>query len=372
MVVFGQDSLPQMVEDYLNSGLKRLFVITIPQVLEHISPFLNSLSQKGIILKTNIDTLKEPSFIDFEKMLSEASDFNAECIAGIGGGSVMDLAKLVAAFLNSEQPIRSGIGFEKVHNRRTHLICVPTTSGTGSEVSPNAILIDNENNSKSAIISHFLVPDSVYIDPSLTLSLPPDVTAFTGIDALTHCIEAYTSRFAHPLVDVLALEGIRLITGNLMNAYKNGNEIEVRSGLSLGSLYGGMCLGPVNTAAVHALAYPLGCEFMIPHGLANALMLPWVMEFNLPACERRYAEIAIASGVSWEESDSDTAARGIAFIRKLMGDCNIPSHLSDMGIHADDIVRIAQSAMSVQRLLRNNPKEISLNDAVSIYNAAFE
>jgi alcohol dehydrogenase class IV len=372
MVVFGQDGMPQMVEDYLNSGLKRLFVITIPQVLEKISPVLNSLSHKGIILKTNIDTLEEPSFVGFEKMLSEAEAFNAECIAGIGGGSVMDLAKLVAVFLNSEQHIRSAIGVEKVNNRKTHLICVPTTSGTGSEVSPNAILTDNENNSKSAIISHFLVPDSVYIDPSLTLSLPPDVTAFTGIDALTHCIEAYTSRFAHPMVDVLALEGIRLITGNLLNAFKHGNDLEVRSGLSLGSLYGGMCLGPVNTAAVHALAYPLGCEFKIAHGLANALMLPWVMEFNLPACERRYAEIAMASGVSWRKSDFDTAARGIEYIRKLMSDCNIPSHLSDMGIHADDLDRMAQSAMSVQRLLRNNPKEISLNDAAYIYKAAFE
>jgi len=370
-VVFGSDSLAQMAEDYLSSGFNRLFILTIPSVLEQLSPVLNSLTRGGLLLRINTAIKAEPSFADFEEILTEAQAFNADSIAGIGGGSIMDVAKLVAALLRSNQQIRSVVGIGKVRQRKTHLICLPTTSGTGSEVSPNAILLDKENNSKSGIVSAFLVPDSAYIDPSLTLSLPPSVTAYTGMDALTHCTEAYTNRFAHPMIDVLALEGIRLITANLRIAFNHGEDLDARSKVSLGSLYGGICLGPVNTAAVHALAYPLGSEFKITHGLANALMLPYVMEFNLPATENKYAEIALAMGIAREKSDFDTAVRGIEFIRRLMSDCSIPCHLSDIGITADAIGGLAQSAMLVQRLLKNNPKEISLNDAESIYKAAY-
>ena len=370
-VVFGSDSLAQMAEDYLCSGLNRLYIVTVPSVLDQISPVLHSLTRSGISLRINTGIKTEPSFADFEGILSEAADFKADSIAGIGGGSIMDVAKLVAAFLHSNQQIRSAVGIGNVRHRKTHLICMPTTSGTGSEVSPNAILMDTENNSKSGIVSPFLVPDRVYIDPSLTLSVPPSVTAYTGIDALTHCIEAYTNRFAHPMIDVLALEGIRLITANLRIAFEHGENLDARSKVSLGSLYGGMCLGPVNTAAVHALAYPLGSEFKIAHGLANALMLPYVMEFNLQATEIRYAEIALTMGVTSGKSDFDTAVMGIAFIRKLMNDCNIPSHLTDVGIPAEALGSLALSALMVQRLLKNNPKEISLNDAESIYKAAY-
>jgi alcohol dehydrogenase class IV len=370
-VVFGQDSLAQMTEDYLNLDFKRLFVLTIPSVFEKISPILNSLNQKGISLKTSFGITGEPSFADFEAILTEAQNFNADVIAGIGGGSVMDVAKIVAALLYSNQEIRSVVGSGKVKHRKTHLICMPTTSGTGSEVSPNSLLMDIEKNSKVAIVSPLLVPDSVYIDPALTLSLPPSVTAYTGIDALTHCIEAYTNRFAHPMIDVLALDGIRLITASLSVAFNNGEDLEARSKLSLGSLYGGMCLGSVNTAAVHAMAYPLGCEFKIAHGLSNALLLPYVMDFSLPGNETRYAEIALAMGVDKGKSDFETAVGGIVLIRKLLGDCGIPSHLSDLGIPAEAISGMAQSAMTVQRLLINNPKEISFDDAEYIYKTAF-
>jgi alcohol dehydrogenase class IV len=370
-VVFGQDSLAQMAEDYLNLGLKHLFVLTVPSVFDKISPVLNSLTKKGIFLKTSFGITEEPSFDDFETILAEAKNFNADCVAGIGGGSVMDVAKIVAALLYSNQKIRSVVGNGKIRHRKTHLICIPTTSGTGSEVSPNALLMDIEYNTKMAVVSPFLVPDSVYIDPSLTLSLPPAVTAYTGIDALTHCIEAYINRFAHPMIDVFALEGIRLITANLKIAFHNGEDLESRSKLSLGSLYGGMCLGPVNTAAVHAMAYPLGGEFKIGHGLSIALLLPYVMDFNLHGNETRYAEIALAMGVKGGKSDFDIAVSGIASVRKLISDLGIPSHLSDMKIPFDAIAEMSQSVMSVQRLLKNNPKEISLDDVQSIYKAAY-
>jgi alcohol dehydrogenase class IV len=248
---------------------------------------------------------------------------------------------------------------------------MPTTSGTGSEVSPNAILIDPKDKSKKGIISPFLVPDGAYIDPTLTLGLPQSVSAYTGIDALTHCIEAYINRFAHPMVDLLALEGIRLISRNLKKVIDNGEDLEARSQVALGSVYGGMCLGPVNTAAVHALAYPLGSEFKVAHGLSNALLLPYVMEFNLPAAEKRFAEIALAMGVDKSASDYETALNGISLVRKLIADCYVPSHLSTIGVPLKDIHKLAALAMGVKRLLNNNVREISLEDAESIYNTAY-
>ena len=140
------------------------------------------------------------------------------------------------------------------------------------------------------------MPDAAYVDPMLTLSVPPAVTAATGMDALTHCIEAYANKFAHPMIDPIALEGIRLIARNLARAVEHGNDVAARTAVALGSLYGGMCLGPVNTAAVHALSYPLGSEFHVAHGVSNAVLLPHVLEFNLPAAPQRYADIAVAHG----------------------------------------------------------------------------
>ncbi|MDP4186450.1 MAG: iron-containing alcohol dehydrogenase [Bacteroidota bacterium] len=370
-LVFGAGCINQIAEDYKITECKRFFIITIPPVLEQISSLLNDLSSKGIAIKT-ITTIKgEPSFSDFEQILSAARDFQADSVAGIGGGSVMDVSKLVAALFDGKQQAKSVVGTGLIKGRHIPLICAPTTSGTGSEVSPNAILLDEEQHAKLGIISPWLVPDKVYVDPSLTRGLPPQVTAFTGIDALTHCIEAYTNRFAHPMVDTFALEGIRLISTNLKKAYENGNDLEARSNLSLGSVYGGMCLGPVNTAAVHALAYPLGSDYKIAHGISNALMLTYIMEFNLSSSENRYANIARGAGISNSKSDHEAALESISFFRKLIKDCGMPLKLSEIGISYGDIKKLAESALLVQRLLKNNPREISLADAESIYQKAY-
>src|SRR6185312_1331641 len=189
-----------------------------------------------------------------------------------------------------------------VKGRSLPLICLPTTSGTGSEVSPNALLLDENTQSKKAVISPHLVPDAAFIDPALTLTVPAPVTAATGLDALTHCIEAYANRFAHPLVDTWALDGIRHIAAHLATAVREPANLEARTHLALGSLYGGLCLGPVNTAAVHALSYPLGSRHHIAHGHSNAILLPHVLRFNVPAAFGRYAEVALALGVSPQSS----------------------------------------------------------------------
>ncbi|MBN2215294.1 MAG: iron-containing alcohol dehydrogenase [Bacteroidales bacterium] len=369
-LVLGEKSLEQLAEDYLVSGYKRLYIITVPPVAGHIKAFKDRLETGGIMVQTDISLKGEPSFSDFRGVLTRCRRFEADSIAGIGGGSVMDVAKLVAAVLYSGQGIESIAGNGLLKDRKTHLVCVPTTSGTGSEVSPNVILLDEADRLKKGIISPCLVPDWAYIDPELTVSLPPEITAYTAIDALTHCIEAYTNRYAHPIIDNIAIEGIRLICRYLKKAFDNGRDLEARSKLALGSVYGGMCLGPVNTAAVHALAYPLGSEFKIAHGLSNALLLPYVMEYNLGASVSRYYDIAKAMGVNEGETEKDTAFNGISFLKNLIRECKLPLRLSDLGISSSVIDDMAQSAIKVQRLLQNNIRELNIEDIKAIYRMA--
>ena len=315
--------------------------------------------------------MAEPTVNDFKRILAEARAFKADSVIGVGGGSVLDLSKLVATLIHSEQQIEDLFGIGLVACRGVWFACVPTTSGTGSEVSPNAILLDERDALKKGVVSPHLMADAAYIDPQLTWSVPAKITAETGMDAITHCIEAYTNKFAHPLVDVYALQGIRLIAAHLLRAVKNGKDVEAREALALGSMYGGMCLGPVNTAAVHALSYPLGGEFHISHGLSNAILLPSVMKFNSVACVERYADVAIACGVAPGKDAKETAQRGVEFIEKLSRDCGIPTTLTEIGIPQSAVDGMAKAAMNVQRLLKNNPRPVSEDDARNIYNSLY-
>lgn len=370
-LVFGIDSINQFRDDYLNSSNKNLLIITAPQLLSAIDDLVGSLRNKGIHLIIDTSIQSEPTINMFNAILENAKLNGCDSIAGIGGGSVLDVAKIVAAQIHNSQSINEIIGIGNLKSRKTYLACLPTTSGTGSEVSPNAILLDETDLLKKGVISPFLVPDAVYIDPKLTVSMPPTVTAATGMDALTHCIEAYTNKFAHPLIDFYALEGIRLISKNLKRAFDNGNDLKARENLSMGSMFGGLCLGPVNTAAVHALSFPLGGEFHIPHGLANALLLPYVMEFNISAHTERFSEVAIALGIIPKNSVLENAYAGVQKIRELCKQCNIPSKLSEINIPKEAIDRLSESAMTVTRLLKNNIKEIKIEDARQIYLNAF-
>ncbi|MCM8568465.1 iron-containing alcohol dehydrogenase [Gramella jeungdoensis] len=367
---FGDDSLKVFIEDYLKTGNRRLYMLITEHVENLLERSIKNLREEGIEIYVDKSIEQEPSFSEFETILENARSYEADSIVGIGGGSVLDVAKLVAAQLKNTQSLEEVKGIGNLKERQTYLSCLPTTAGTGSEVSPNAIFIDDEGN-KVGVISPFLVPDAAYICPRLTHSVPPSVTAATGIDALTHCLEAYANNFAHPMVNVFALEGIRLIAQYLPIAYRNGDDEEARANVALGSLYGGMCLGPVNTAAVHALSYPLGTEFHIAHGLSNAVLLPYVMEYNLPEAIGPYSEIALAIGAEKGNSPEEIAKRGIEIIRKLNSDCGIPSKLSDLEIPESSIDLLAENALKVQRLLKNNLREVTLHDAKYIYQSAF-
>ena len=382
-IVFGTGCIQTFTDDYKKMGLRRLFVLTAPPIRPLIEGTLDELKAAGIAVEVFQDIVAEPTVNDFKRILELARQFQADSVAGIGGGSVLDVTKLVAAFIDSDQQVEDCFGTGFIRRKGLWFACLPTTAGTGSEVSPNAILLDERDHLKKGIVSPFLIADVAYVDPKLTWTVPAKVTADTGMDALTHCIEAYTNKFAHPSVDIYALQGIRLIAANLERAVTlardnnpadlsdNPAYVEAREALAFGSLYGGLCLGPVNTAAVHALSYPLGGEFHIPHGLSNAILLPSVMKFNMPANIKRHAEVAIALGCEPGKNDEETAQRGVDYIYRLAAAVGIPDKLTALGIPQTAVDGMAKAAMQVQRLLKNNPREVTEQDARDIYNSLY-
>ncbi len=371
-LVFGCGCLAQCVA-YLNEVARgHLRILTSPPLIATASRIQAELARSGVSVSVDADVPSEPTIADFETATVRAKAVGATCILGVGGGSVLDIAKLIAAFVEGEQRIEETFGIGLLHGRTCHLVCMPTTSGTGSEVSPNAILLDEAARLKRAVISPHLVPDAVFVDPELTLTVPAAVTAATGLDALAHCIEAYTNKFAHALVDVYALEGIALCGRFLLRAVQAPADLEAREGMSLASLYGGLCLGPVNTAAGHAIAYPLGSEYHIAHGVSVALVQPHVFRFNAEATPDRHAAVARALGVPASSNALNTAHAGVAAIARLTADCGIDSHLGNYGVTPDRIPALAASAMTVQRLLQNNPRPVTEADCIEIYKACFD
>ncbi len=368
---FGPGAAMRCAADLAERGAQSVFLVTTKPTLGLAEPLIEAIRATGAAVTIWHDMVGEPTFPEFRAALAAAWEVKADAVIGLGGGSAMDVAKLVAALADGAQRIEDVIGVDRLRGRALWLACIPSTAGTGSEVTPIAILGDEDEDLKKGTVSRHLVPDAAYLDPLLTVSMPPSVTAATGIDALTHCIEAYANRFSHPLVDVYALAGIALIAKYLVRAYADGQDVEAREGMLRASLYGGLCLGPVNTAAVHALAYPLGGEFHIARGMANALLLPHVLRFNLDAAPGRYADIAKALGVTPTGDDLADALEGIERVIALSRHCGIRPGMRHFGIDQAAIPRMATAAMSVTRLLERNPRTLEEQDAVRIYEAAW-
>ena len=370
-LVFGCGCLAECLEYLKALAPSHLRILTSSVLAPAATHIKDELARAGIVTSVDLAIPSEPTITDFEAATERAKEAGATCILGLGGGSVLDIAKLVAAFVKGEQSIEETFGIGILRGRACHLVCMPTTSGTGSEVSPNAILLDETAKLKKAVISPYLVPDAVFVDPELTVTVPAAVTAATGLDALAHCLEAYTNKFAHPLVDVYALEGIALCGRFLLRAVQCPGDMEAREGMSLASLYGGFCLGPVNTAAGHAIAYPLGSEYHIAHGVSVALVQPHVFRFNAESNPDRHANVALALGVSECSSNLETAYAGALAISRLTSDCGIDPHLGNYGVERDRIAALAKSAMTVSRLLRNNLRPVTEADCVHIYEQCF-
>lgn len=305
----------------------------------------------------------EPDIPNLDAALAVAAHVRPQLVIGFGGGSAMDLAKLVAALPGSGKTLHEVVGPEKVAGRRVALVQVATTSGTGSEAGSRALVTDPATQNKLAVQSRHMIADLAVVDPDLTLTVPRAVTAATGVDALAHCAEAFTSRKAHPLIDLYALEGIRLVGRFLARAVADGGDREARTGLALASLYGGFCLGPVNTTAGHAVAYPLGTRHHVAHGLACAVIFPHTLAFNAPAVPEKTALLLDALGLG-------SARDVLAATHDWCAALGIEMRLSGLGVPENDLPSMATEAHAIRRLLDNNPREMSREQILAIYRAA--
>ncbi|WP_299594731.1 iron-containing alcohol dehydrogenase [uncultured Microbulbifer sp.] len=317
----------------------------------------------------------DPKTATVEAAVHAARALDAEMVVGFGGGSSMDVAKVVAVLAHPDcrQSLGELYGVGNVLGPRLPLLQVPTTAGTGSEVTPIAIVTTGKT-TKVGIVSPHLQPDTALLDAKLTLGLPTQVTAATGIDAMVHAIEAYTSAHKkNPVSDMLAREALRLLASNIATATHTGSDLTARSNMLLGALYAGQAFANAPVAAVHALAYPLGGHFHIPHGLSNSLVLPQVLRFNAPAAAPLYAELAphIMGNDYRGGSLQQVTEQLTCWLENLIGELGLATRLRDCGVTAESLPRLAADAMEQQRLLVNNPREVAEADALAIYRAIF-
>ncbi len=356
-------SLAEVAASY---GMRKPFVVTDKGILEHglLDDALQAFKQAPTVYA---DIVADPP----EQCVLDAVSTAQGCdgVIGFGGGSSMDVAKLVAVLLKGEQALADCYGVEQIIGTRVPLIQVPTTAGTGSEATAVAIVTTGES-TKAGVVSPILFADAIILDPELTLGLPPQVTAATGIDAMVHAIEAYTSkRLKNPISDMLALKALSLMSNSLRTAVMDGKNISARSDMLLGAMYAGQAFANAPVGAVHALAYPLGGVYHIPHGLSNSLVLPHVLRFNASSAEGLYQELA---AVILAKGNLSNPAEHLAdYFLSLAEELGLPTRLRAMDIPENDIENLAEQAMLQTRLLINNPRDVNLHDAMSIYQAAY-
>lgn len=373
-LVFGRGAVMQLPAALTQLGLRRPLIVTDRGLVNTGIPSrIECLLDDAQLSHSLFDGVEpDPRVEIVHACVAAARAGQCDGLIGIGGGSALDIAKAASVMLTNQGCIVDYVGTDLIRQAGLPKVLIPTTAGTGSEVSPIAILSDTEAHLKKGIVSRWLYADVAIVDPDLALSLPPHITAYTGVDALTHAIEAYTNRFAHPLIDTLAMKAIELIGQYLPRAVARGDDAEARYFMSMASMLGGMCLGPVNTGAVHALAYPLGGLYNVPHGVANSLLLPYVMRYNLLSSEARYANIARALGVrTGALSSREAAEQAIAAVERLCRDIGIVSRMRELGVPESAVEPMAQAAMQVTRLLNNNPRVMTLEAAREIYRQAY-
>lgn len=352
---------------------RNLLIVTDKFLHENglLEPAKASLAACGFTISVFDDVVADPPEAVLMSCVEQGKAAGADIVLGLGGGSSMDIAKLVAVMLKSEQPLADVYGIGNVKGTRTPLVQVPTTAGTGSEVTNITILTTGET-TKMGVVSHQLYADRVLLDAELTVGLPALPTAATGIDAMVHAIEAYTSaNRKNPLSDALAREALRLLSNNLVRACEDGSDRAAREAMLLGSNLAGQAFSNSPVAAVHALAYPLGGHYHLPHGLTNALMLGPVLRFNMAAAAPLYAELA---DVVLGPSDQDVHTRSARFVehmQALMNRSGAPQRLRDVNVTQDSLPTLARDAMQQSRLLVNNPVEVTEADALALYQQAY-
>ena len=331
-----------------------------------------SLTAAKIEVSIFEDVVADPPSHVIEAAVEACRAGDIDLVLSIGGGSALDTAKLVAYLAKTPERLDDIYGVGLAKGKRLPLLLAPTTAGTGSEVTPISI-VTTPTTEKKGVVSPVLIPDWAILDPELTLGLPAPVTAATGIDAMVHAIEAYTSKHKkNPMSDQLARQALALLSANVRKVCENGRDLEARSQMLLGSMLAGMAFANAPVAAVHALAYPIGAIFHVPHGLSNALVLSQVLRFNLPEAEPLYAELApIVDPRTVGLTVAQQARLFVDAMAAICRDCKVPPSLADVGIGAGDLKKLAEDAMKQTRLLVNNPREMHYEDALAIYTEAY-
>lgn len=373
-VEVGYEKSKQLSNYASNMGIDRLLIVAdkILAELGILDKILVEFEETEIEYTIYNKIQREPTVNDIDSAIDELQiDQNFDGVVGIGGGSVMDTAKILAASAEIKGSIKSYIGTGTIEKPGLPMIMIPSTSGTGSEATPNAIVKDEEAQSKKGIVSPYLIPDLVILDPALTLSLPPKVTAETGMDAFTHAIECFISKKANYLSDIYALKSIELISKYIRKAASEGENKEARYYMILASFMGGVAITNSGTGGVHALSYPLGGKYGISHGLSNSVLLPDVMEFNAEAVPEKFVKVATAMNIPTEGRKTNEILDSVVKeIQNLIEDLDIK--LDDFELSNEVVNDLAKNAMQVDRLLNNNPREIKYEDAVNIYKSALK
>lgn len=370
-IVAGAGSIAQLAEIVAGFAAKNVVLITDQGVWKTglIDKPRQILADAGVNVHIINDTPPEPSVEQVNAIYTAAQAFACDLILGIGGGSAMDTAKLVSLLLTNEVALSDLVRGKAVIARRgVPTLMVPTTAGTGSEATPNAIVLVPQEELKVGIVSEKMVSDCVILDPEMTTGLPPHITANTGLDALCHAIECYISKKANPFSDMFALKAIELISRSIRVAYHDGKNLQAREDMLLGACFGGVSIATSGTTAVHALSYPLGGKYHIPHGLSNAILLPDVMEFNLDVCEEKFRDIAAAMGLDIADCTvKEAAEKMIANLYAMIEELHVKCDLKEKGIDEDALDDLIEAAAKVTRLLDNNPKVVTKDDMRAIY-----
>lgn len=374
-IVCTAGALQQIGQVFAGLGARRVLLVCDPGIvrLGFAGKARAALEAAGCTVAVFDQVVADPPAEVVEQAASQGRAFEADGVLGLGGGSSLDAAKLVALLVNSEQPLEALYGTDKARGRRLPLVLMPTTAGTGSEVTWVSVITDGQQR-KQAVYAAQLMPDVALLDPELTLGLPAQVTAATGLDAMVHAIEAFTSRTRkNPIADGLATTALGLLGGNLRKVLADGSDVAAREAMLQGSLMAGMAFVNASVAAIHGLAYPLGARFHIPHGHANALVMAPMIRFNLSAAQRLYAELAghLLPG----EVFADQAQAAEAFVQAieaLVRDSGLETRLSKLGIDEAAIpVMAADVVGGLQRLIDANPREMDVEQVEAIYRAIY-
>ena len=370
-VFSGAGSLNQLQVIIEEVNVSRVCVFTDEGVYSTgIIDSIIEILQKARVYSEVISTIPtEPSNEDLINIFHQAEEFQADLFIGVGGGSVMDITKVIAAASSNKEYIDNVRQITKLKNQATPMVMIPTTAGTGSEVTRNAIFYFKEEQIKEGIVSDKFIANYVILDPLVTINLPQRLTANTGLDALCHAVEAYISKLNNPICNLFALKAVELITQNIEVVFRDGTNIKGRENMQLGAFYAGLCLCTSSTVAVHALSYPLGGKFRIPHGVANAMLLPHVMEANLSCCQEKFttlAKIVLPDYMNYEESD--LPQQFVNYLSELTKRLMIPSKLEEFNVQIEDLDLLTYNALTVQRLMSQNPKALCSDDIKGIYN----